>query len=129
MVKQYKKINKSKSRSSKSRSSKSKSRSSSSMKGGDGGRVALPPSYYGNGTEGYFPGGSSELNSVGKQLAVSQGTIWGNGTMAGPNLYPMKGGNSACKKQRKSKNKNKSSKSCQMKNKKKKTKINKHKKH
>ena len=124
MVKQYKKINKSKSRSSKSRSSKS-------MKGGDGsgGRVALPPSYYGNGTEDYFPGGSSELNSVGKQLAVSQGTIWGNGTMAGPNLYPMKGGNSGCKKQRKSKNKNKSSKSCQMKNKKKKTKINKHKKH
>ena len=128
MVKQYKKINKSK-----SRSSKSKSRSSKSMKGGDGsgGRVALPPSYYGNGTEGYFPGGSSELNSVGKQLAVSQGTIWGNGTMAGPNLYPMKGGNSGCKKQRKSKSKskNKSSKSCQMKNKKKKTKINKHKKH
>lgn len=107
MVKQYKKINKSK-----SRSSKSKSRSSKSMKGGDGsgGRVALPPSYYGNGTEGYFPGGSSELNSVGKQLAVSQGTISENGTMAGPNLFPMKGGDCGCKKQRKSK-KSKSKKS------------------
>ena len=117
-IKQNKKINKSKSR------TNSKSRS---MKGGDGsgGRVALPPSYYGNGLNGYFPSGSSELNSVGKELAVSQGTIWGNGTMAGPNLFPMKGGNCGCKKQRKSKT-NKSYKNKKLNSKKNNKKTRKH---
>ena len=97
MVKQHKRVNKSKSK-------------SKSMRGGDGsgGRVALPPAYFGNSLEGYYAPGSAELNSTGKQLAVSQGTIWPTGSYAGPNLFPMKGGDCGCKKQRKSKKNNKS---------------------
>jgi len=116
MVKQHKRVNKSKTNS-KSRS-KSNSRSKSrSMKGGDGsgGRVPLPPSYFNNTLDGYFAPGSPELNPTGKQYAVSQGTIWSGGEYAGPNLFPMKGGNCGCKKQKNSKrsktnNKSKSSK-------------------
>ena len=127
MVKQNKKVNKSKMRKHKSKSSKSKTTNknkSRKMKGGDGsgGRVALPPAYFNSsssGLNGYFAPGSSELNSVGKQLAVSQGTISGDGGSAGPNLFPMHiGGGCGCnKKQKKNKNKT-SSKSRKMKNKK-----------
>jgi len=98
-----------------SKSKSSKKSKSSVLKGGDAGRFVMPPAYYGKGTEGYYGSGSPELNSTGKQHAVSQGTISENGQFAGPNLFPMKGGN--CK--RKSK-KNKSSKN-QIKNKKRKT--------
>ena len=90
------------------------------MKGGDGsgGRAAFPPSYYGNGLGGYFEAGSKELiDPSGKQLAVSQGTISSNGTMAGPNLFPMIGGDCGCKKQRKSKNSHKKSKNSNKKSK------------
>ena len=114
MVKKINKINKL-NKGSKSKKQKSKSRS---MKGGDGsgGRVALPPAYYGNGLNGYYATGSPELIDN-KQLAVSQGTLWSNGNMAGPNLFPMKGGNCNYRKQKQSKNKL-SSKRKYMKNKK-----------
>ena len=109
MVKQYKKrsMSNKKSKSHKSRKTRK------SMKGGDVGRFGMPPAFYGNGTKGYFESGSSELNSNGKQHAVSQGTISADGLTAGPNLFPMKGGNCGCKKQKKSKNSksNKNSKS------------------
>ena len=125
MVKQN---NKSKSQKHKSRSNtktKSKTRSRK-MKGGDGsgGRVALPPAYFNgsaSGLNGYFSPGSAELNSVGKQLAVSQGTISADGSTAGPNLFPMHiGGGCGCNK--KQKKNSKSSKNRKMKNKNKKTK-------
>lgn len=45
---------------------------------------------------GYHADGSSALNSCGKQHAVSQGTISSNGQWAGPNLYPMMGGDCGC---------------------------------
>lgn len=104
MVKHYKQIKKSKKNNRKTNSRTNSRTKSRKMKGGDGsgGRVALPPSYYGKGLDGYYASGSPELNSSGKQLAVSQGTIVGN--YAGPNLFPMSGGDCGCKKQRKSKN-------------------------
>lgn len=108
MVKQLKKLNKL----SKSKTQKSKSKTKSrSMKGGDGsgGRVALPPAYYGNGLDGYYAPGSKELFDD-KQLAVSQGSIWSSGNMAGPNLFPMKGGDCGCRKQKQKQKKNKSKK-------------------
>ena len=108
MVKQYKKINKNKTKKSKSKSrhmNKSKSMHKR-MRGGD--LQGFPPSYFGNGLNGYFPPGSSELTSVGKQLAVSQGTISADGTTAGPNLFQMQiGAGCGCKKKYK---KNKTSK-------------------
>ena len=100
------------------RASKTKTRKN--FKGGDG-SIGFPPSYFGNGLNGYFASGSKQLNSVGKQSAVSQGTISKDGTYAGPNLYPMKGGNCGCNKKQKqktnskSKQKNKSFKSRKMK--------------
>jgi len=105
MVKQYKsssrskKFSKSKMQSRKNKQSrKTKSRSHSrSMSGGDG-RFALPPSYYGKGNSGYYE--SSNLPSNGNQKAVSQGTIWEGGKYAGPNLYPMLGGDCGCKKRK-----------------------------
>ena len=79
---------------------KQKSRKSHSrnpmQKGGDVGRYVLPPAYFGNGTSGYYADGSSALNSCGKQHAVSQGVISANGKWAGPNLYPMMGGDCGC---------------------------------
>ena len=123
MVQQYKKVNKTKTRKYKSKTkSKSKSRNMSRtkrMRGGDGsgGRVALPPAYFTNspsGLNGYFAPGSSELTSGG-QLAVSRGTISLDGTSAGPNLFPMKGGNCGCNKKQKNKKKSKSSKLRKMK--------------
>jgi hypothetical protein len=77
----------------KSRSSRSsRKHRSSHQRGGDPGRVALPPSYFGNGTSGYFADGSTELNRCARQNSVSQGSISSNGKWAGPNLYPMLGG-------------------------------------
>ena len=102
------------------KTSKSKSKSNSNynfnsnsniLKGGDDGRFALPPSYFGKGTRGYFPSGSSELSNN-KQHAVSRGTISSDGLMSGPNLFPMKGGNCGCKKQKKNNSNNKKSKKC-----------------
>ena len=125
MLNQHKKkyTNKTKKNKSKSRQMNKSKSMHKRMKGGD--LQGFPPSYFGNGLKGYFPSGSSQLNSVGKQLAVSQGTIWGNGTMAGPNLFPMKGGNCGCKKQRKSKT-NKSYKNKKLNSKKNNKKTRKH---
>ena len=115
MVKTIKKLSKRKSsKSSKSRKSKALSKSYRNkgktskrlMRGGDDGRYVLPPAYFGKGTNGYYANGSPELQSKGNQHAVSQGTISGNGLFAGPNLYPMLGGNCACN-SRKSKSKSK----------------------
>ena len=71
------------------------------MRGGDDGRYVLPASYFGKGTVGYYEEGSPELASGGNQYAVSQGTVWENGKYAGPNLYPMTGGNCGCKRKSK----------------------------
>jgi hypothetical protein len=110
MVKQYKKRSMS-NKKSKSHKSRKTRKTRKSMKGGDVGRFGMPPAFYGNGTKGYFESGSSELNSNSKQHAVSQGTISADGLTAGPNLFPMKGGNCGCKKQKKSKNSKSFSKS------------------
>lgn len=84
----------------KQRSHKSRSRKQMTkmhnQKGGDTGRYVLPPAYFGKGIQGYYADGSSELNSCGKQNAVSQGVISANGKWAGPNLYPMMGGACGC---------------------------------
>jgi hypothetical protein len=84
----------------KQRSHKSRSRKQMSkmhnQKGGDPGRYNLPQAYFGKGIQGYYADGSSELNSCGKQHAVSQGIISANGKWAGPNLYPMMGGACGC---------------------------------
>ena len=115
MVQTIKKLSKRKSRKSSKSKALSKSYKNKSktlkrlMRGGDDGRYVLPPAYFGKGTNGYYADGSSELKSGGNQHAVSQGTIWGNGKFAGPNLYPMLGGNCACN-ARKSKRKSKSKK-------------------
>jgi len=106
MVNQHKKkyTNKSKKNKSKSRQMNKSKSMHKRMKGGD--LQGFPPSYFGNGLKGYFPSGSSQLNSVGKQLAVSQGTISADGTSAGPNLYQMQvGAGCGCKKRYKTKKK------------------------
>ena len=82
---------------SKSNSSHSRSRN---MRGGDDGRYVLAPSYFGKGTSGYYADGASELKTHGNQFSVSQGTISSNGQMAGPNTYPMVGGECGCKRQK-----------------------------
>jgi len=97
-----------------------KFKKSSIMKGGDDRSTGLPAAYH-NGTSkglsGYYEPGSSNLKSSGKNYAVSQGTLWSNGSMAGPNLYPTSGGGCGCS--RKNKNKNtKSNKSSNKYNKK-----------
>ena len=67
------------------------------MRGGDhNGIVNLPGAYFGDGTKGYYPAGSPELAGSDKQVSVSQGTMWADGKMAGPNLYPMLGGGCGC---------------------------------
>ena len=88
-----------------------KFRKSHLMKGGDDRSTGLPAAYH-NGTpsglSGYFSPGSSELNPSGKNFPVSQGTLWSNGSMAGPNLFPTSGGGCGCSGK---KNKNKKLKS------------------
>ena len=88
-----------------------KFRKSHLMKGGDDRTTGLPAAYF-NGTpsglNGYFSPGSSELNSSGSNLPVSQGTVWPNGSMMGPNLFPTSGGGCGCSGK---KNKNKKLKS------------------
>jgi hypothetical protein len=74
------------------------------QRGGDDGRYVLPPAYFGKGMNGYYADGSSALNSCSKQHAVSHGVISANGKMAGPNLYPMMGGNCGCSGRRNYKN-------------------------
>jgi hypothetical protein len=78
------------------KNSKSKSHrrnSKRNQRGGDPGRIALPPAYWGQGTRGYLADGSQGLSSCDRQHAVSQGVISPDGKWAGPNLYPMLGGN------------------------------------
>jgi len=85
------------------KSKMSKRTKSRIMRGGDDGRTAFSGSYFGNGTRGYHPEGSSKL-STGNQLSVSRGKIWENGKYTGPNVFPtMGGGDCGCK--RKPKNK------------------------
>ncbi len=108
MVKHYKKSSKSKKQLKTMSKSKKNTKGKSSFRakyqrGGDDGRFVLPPSYFGKGTSGYSEDAFSNKNS--KQFAVSQGTIWKNGNMAGPNLYPMLGGNCGCKKKKTQKSK------------------------
>jgi hypothetical protein len=78
----------------KSRRSHRKSRSCNQRQhGGDPGRVALPLGYFTkSSTPGYYPDGSPELQSCGRQNSVSHGVISSDGKWAGPNLYPMLGG-------------------------------------
>ena len=109
-----KKINKSKSSTKSRRLSKSKV-----MKGGNAGRYVLPPAYFGNSTKGYFPNGSEELSTIGKQHAVSQGVLMNGSKYAGPNLYPaMTGAGCGCsgKRSKSKKSKSKKSKSRKSKN-------------
>lgn len=116
MVKHYRKSANKSSKSNKSKTHKKNSRSKSNnhmslknMRGGDDGRYVMPPSYYGNGTAGYYAPGSPELASSANQVSVSQGTVWQGGQYAGPNLYPMQGGfGCGCSSKRNKKFKNKS---------------------
>jgi len=88
-----------------------KFRKSHLMKGGDDRTTGLPAAYFNgssSGLNGYFSPGSSELNSTGSNLPVSQGTVWPNGSMMGPNLFPTSGGGCGCSGK---KNKNKKLKS------------------
>ena len=55
------------------------------LKGGNNGRYAMPPSYYGNGNNGYHLSNSSALTPCSKQNAVSQGVLSASGALAGPN--------------------------------------------
>ena len=88
-----------------------KFRKSHLMKGGDDRSTGLPAAYFNgksSGLSGYFSPGSSELNPSGSNLPVSQGTVWPNGSMMGPNLFPTSGGGCGCSGK---KNKNRKSKS------------------
>ena len=85
------------------------------MKGGDDRSTGLPAAYFNgasSGLSGYFAPGSSELNTTGDNLPVSQGTVWPNGSMMGPNLFPTSGGGCGCtgKKYKNRKSKSKKSK-------------------
>jgi hypothetical protein len=62
------------------------------QRGGDPGRVALPPAYWGKGVDGYYQEGAPQLAGCSSQVSVSQGVISKDGNWAGPNLYPMLGG-------------------------------------
>jgi len=109
MVKHYKKSSKSKKQLKTMSKSKKQTKRKSSFRakyqrGGDDGRFVLPPSYFGKGTSGYSEDAFGKTTNS-KQFAVSQGTIWQNGNMAGPNLYPMLGGDCGCKKRKTSKSK------------------------
>jgi len=113
-ARQIRKHPKQKSNTHKSRSRKHYSSSSSNsnskvvQRGGDDGRYVLPPAYFGKGMQGYYADGSSELSSCGKQHAVSHGVISADGKWAGPNLYPMMGGNCGCSGRKAKSNKSKS---------------------
>jgi len=78
------------------------------QRGGNNGRYVMPQTYFGNGSNGYYPSGSLDLNSSSNQHAVSQGVLSRNGKFAGPNLYPMLGGESSCSGKRNMKNNNNS---------------------
>lgn len=97
MVKQHRK---SSSRSKKFKSKTNRRVSRKNMRGGDAGRYVMPPSYFGNGTAGYYAPGSPELAGSANQVSVSQGTVWKGGQYAGPNLYPMQGGDCGCSSKR-----------------------------
>ena len=111
--KSNKKGNKSANKKTLKRTNKNKKNNSRSkvMRGGDDGRYALPPSYFGGNQNGYVAN-FSDLPG-----AVSQGTVTANGKYAGPNLYPsmgiVNGGGCGCggkkSKSKKSKSQHKSS--------------------
>jgi hypothetical protein len=94
------------------RTNKNKKQNSRSkvMRGGDDGRYALPPSYFGGNQNGYV------ANFTDLAGAKSQGTVSSDGKYAGPNLYPsmglVSGGGCGCgrkSKSKKSKSQHKSS--------------------
>ena len=87
MVKQFKKLNKSR-----------KNKKSRVMRGGDERTTGMPAAYFTKSLSGYYESGSKELKSSGKQLAVSRGTISSDNKWTGPNLYPMGGGTCGCNK-------------------------------
>ena len=57
-----------------------------------GGSTGMPPAYYGAGNAGYYASGSPKLSPASKQNPVSRGVLSSSGAMAGPNMYPMMGG-------------------------------------
>ena len=97
MVKQHRK---SSSRSKKSKSKTKRRVSRKNMRGGDAGRYVMPPSYFGDVPTGYYAPGAPELAGSANQVSVSQGTVWKGGQYAGPNLYPMQGGDCGCSSKR-----------------------------
>jgi hypothetical protein len=97
MVKQHRKSS-SKSKKSKSKTNRRVSRKN--MRGGDAGRYVMPPSYFGDVPTGYHAPGAPELAGSANQVSVSQGTVWKGGQYAGPNLYPMQGGDCGCSSKR-----------------------------
>ena len=102
-----------------------KFRKSHLMKGGDDRTTGLPAAYFNgkpSGLSGYFSPGSSELKSSGSNLPVSQGTVWPNGSMMGPNLFPTNGGGCGCS-GKKYKNRNSKSKKSSKSRNSKKTKL------
>ena len=97
MVKQHRKSS-SKSKKSKSKTNRRVSRKN--MRGGDAGRYVMPPNYFGDVPTGYYAPGAPELAGSANQVSVSQGTVWKGGQYAGPNLYPMQGGDCGCSSKR-----------------------------
>lgn len=97
MVKQHRK---SSSRSKKSKSKTNRRVSRKNMRGGDAGRYVMPPSYFGDVPTGYHAPGAPELAGSANQVSVSQGTVWKGDQYAGPNLYPMQGGDCGCSSKR-----------------------------
>lgn len=75
------------------------------QRGGDTGHFVLPPSYFGKGMNGYYADGSNELKGNSRQHAVSRGSVSADGKWAGPNLYPLMGGNCGCSTRRYKKSK------------------------
>ena len=57
-----------------------------------GGSTGMPPAYYGACNAGYYASGSPKLSPASKQNPVSRGVLSSSGSMAGPNMYPMMGG-------------------------------------
>lgn len=97
MVKQHRK---SSSRSKKSKSKTNRRVSRKNMRGGDAGRYVMPPNYFGDVPTGYHAPGAPELAGSANQVSVSQGMVWKGGQYAGPNLYPMQGGDCGCSSKR-----------------------------
>jgi len=104
-----KKINKSKINKTKSATRSRRLSKSKVMKGGNAGRYVLPAAYFSDRKEGYYPNGSPELSTTGKNHSVSQGVTWEGGKYAGPNLYPSMTGGGCGFNDKRNKNQNRKS--------------------